>query len=60
MAWSLVPAAELLAEVQPVFLYVGSVGVVVHVLIALPGYLNVFFNCCSVTILPVMKTLNPS
>ncbi len=41
------PSTTILADVQLGFLYVGSAGVVVTTLLALPGYLNVFFNCCT-------------
>jgi len=54
------PSDELLKDLQLGFLYLGSAAVVVHVLIALPGYLNVFFNCLSVTILPIMTTITPT
>lgn len=50
------PAGALLQNVEPVLLYLGAAGVVVHVFIALPLVLNVFYNTCALTILPIMKT----
>jgi len=50
------PPDALLYNVNPVLLYMGAMGVVVHVFIALPLVLNVFFNTFARTILPVMET----
>jgi len=52
------PSTELLAELHPGFLYVGSAALVVHVFIVLPLSLNVFFKTASLTVLPVLKTCN--
>jgi len=53
------PGGTLLADVNQFFLYIGSAGIVVHVFIALPIILNVFYNTMALTVLPMMKTRSP-
>lgn len=48
--------ATLLGRLNTVLLHIGSVGIVVHVFIALPIVLNVLYNTMSLTVLPLMKT----
>lgn len=51
------PSGTLLADVAKVFLYIGSASVVIHVIVALPIVLNIFFNTCGLTILPFMEKM---
>jgi len=54
------PSEELLGDLKPVLLYIGSASIVVHVFIALPIVLNVLYNTMSLTVLPLMKTRSVS